>query len=227
MNELLSFERALNGYVWGLPMMVLLALARALPERVISGVGSPLWCLNYAGTRADGKSIAGMFFANGGYGASARRDGYHVLEQIRERGCPAPVLILSYSATEVVPGGAGNAANLEHCISKLKLAGHYCIGNVGEFWAMTSEERMRVHEINVDVTQGRVPLIAGCHHQNPYEAVKLAQHAQSVGIDFVIILTATLFPRRSARASLKRLQAAGRPMRQRKQAVRSDRRPCR
>ena len=39
---------------------------------------------------------------------------------------------------------AGNAANLEHCISKLNLAGHYCLGNVGEFWAMTNEERMRV-----------------------------------------------------------------------------------
>ena len=48
---------------------------------------------------------------------------------------------------------------------------------------------MRVVEINVDVTKGRFPLIAGCHHQNPYEAVKLAQHAQSIGIDFVIILT--------------------------------------
>jgi N-methylhydantoinase B len=69
--------RAVMGHF--LPMMVLLALARALPERVVAGVGSPLWCLNYAGTRADGKTIAGMFFANGGYGASHRRDGYHVL----------------------------------------------------------------------------------------------------------------------------------------------------
>jgi len=84
---------------------------------------------------------------------------------------------------------AGNAANLERCISKLKLEGHYCIGNVGEFWAMTNEERMRVVEINVDAAKGRIPLIAGCHHQNPYEAVKLAQHAQSAGIDFVIVLT--------------------------------------
>ena len=84
---------------------------------------------------------------------------------------------------------AGNRANLEHCISKLNLAGHYCLGNVGEFWAMTNEERMRVMDLNVDVAKGRIPLIAGCHHQNPYEAVKLAQHAQSVGIDFVIILT--------------------------------------
>ena len=84
---------------------------------------------------------------------------------------------------------AGNAANLEHFISKLNLDGHYCIGNVGEFWAMTNEERMRVVEINVETAKGRIPLIAGCHHQNPYEAVKLAQHAQSAGIDFVIILT--------------------------------------
>jgi len=83
----------------------------------------------------------------------------------------------------------GNAANLEHCISGLKLEGHYCIGNVGEFWAMTNEERMRVVEINVDVAKGRIPLIAGCHHQNPYEALKLTQHAQAAGVDFVIILT--------------------------------------
>ncbi len=84
---------------------------------------------------------------------------------------------------------AAIASNLEHCISGLKVAGHYCVGNVGEFWAMTNEERMRVAEINVDVAKGRVPLITGCHHQNPEEAVALAKHAQAVGIDFVIILT--------------------------------------
>jgi len=81
------------------------------------------------------------------------------------------------------------AFNLEHCISKLKIEGHYCSGNVAEFWAMTNEERMRAHEINVEVNKGRVPLIAGCHHQNPYEVVKLCRHAQDIGIDFVIILT--------------------------------------
>lgn len=84
---------------------------------------------------------------------------------------------------------AATASNLEHCISKLEVEGHYCIGNVSEFWSMTSEERMRVHEINVDVAKGRVPIIAGCHHQSPYEAVKLARHAREVGVDFVIILT--------------------------------------
>ncbi|MCK7504840.1 MAG: dihydrodipicolinate synthase family protein [Desulfobacterales bacterium] len=83
----------------------------------------------------------------------------------------------------------GIAFNLEHCISRLKVAGHYCSGNIGEFWALTNEERMRAHEVNVETAKGRIPLIAGCHHQNPYEAVALAKHAQAIGIDFVIILT--------------------------------------
>ncbi|HSQ02535.1 MAG TPA: dihydrodipicolinate synthase family protein, partial [Burkholderiales bacterium] len=84
---------------------------------------------------------------------------------------------------------AGMAANLEHCISKLHIDGHYCSGNVAEFWSLTNEERMRAHEVNVEVANGRIPLIAGCHHQNPYEAARLARHAQDIGIDFVIILT--------------------------------------
>jgi 4-hydroxy-tetrahydrodipicolinate synthase len=84
---------------------------------------------------------------------------------------------------------AGNQFNLEHCISKLKIEGHYMLGNVAEFWAMTNEERMRVHEVNADTAKGRIPLIAGCHHQNPYEVVKLCNHAESVGVDFAIILT--------------------------------------
>lgn len=84
---------------------------------------------------------------------------------------------------------AGNAANLRYCIDELKIDGHYCLGNVGEFWALTNEERMRVHEINVEAAGGRIPLIAGCHHQNPYEAAKLAEHARAVGVDFAIILT--------------------------------------
>ena len=81
------------------------------------------------------------------------------------------------------------AGNLRYCIDELKIDGHYCLGNVAEFWSMTNEERMRVHEINVEVAAGRVPLIAGCHHQNPYESVKLCNHAHAVGIDFAIVLT--------------------------------------
>jgi 4-hydroxy-tetrahydrodipicolinate synthase len=81
------------------------------------------------------------------------------------------------------------AQALDHSIAELKIEGHYCSGNVAEFWSLTDKERMRAHEINVEANQGRVPLIAGCHHQNPYDVVKLARHAEAIGIDFVIILT--------------------------------------
>ncbi|HEX7891674.1 MAG TPA: hydantoinase B/oxoprolinase family protein [Ramlibacter sp.] len=69
--------RALVGHM--LPMMVVQALAEAMPDRVIAGVGSPLWCANVAGQRDDGSQYASMFFMNGGYGASSRRDGINVL----------------------------------------------------------------------------------------------------------------------------------------------------
>jgi N-methylhydantoinase B len=70
-------NRALTGHF--LPPLILSALAQAIPERVIAGVGSPLWSLNFAGLTAEGKPIANHFFMNGGYGASAERDGPNVL----------------------------------------------------------------------------------------------------------------------------------------------------
>jgi N-methylhydantoinase B len=69
--------RALIGHFF--PMMVIQALSKALPERVVATVGSPLWCLNTTGHRQDGSAFASMFFVNGGYGAASGRDGAHVL----------------------------------------------------------------------------------------------------------------------------------------------------
>lgn len=82
-----------------------------------------------------------------------------------------------------------SAWNLDYCIDKLQIEGHYFLGNVGEFWTQTNAERKRVAEINVETARGRIPLIAGCHHQNPYEAVELCNHARAIGVDFAIILT--------------------------------------
>lgn len=53
---------------------------------------------------------------------------------------------------------AGNSFNIERCISDLKIGGHYCLGNIGEFWSVTNEERMKVHEINVETANGRMPV---------------------------------------------------------------------
>ena len=69
--------RALIGHF--LPAMVVNALAQVVPNKVIAGVGSPLWCVNMAGTHPDGRGFANLFFLNGGYGASAHGDGVNVL----------------------------------------------------------------------------------------------------------------------------------------------------
>ncbi|MDH3737605.1 MAG: dihydrodipicolinate synthase family protein, partial [Alphaproteobacteria bacterium] len=82
-----------------------------------------------------------------------------------------------------------NRANMEHIISGLEIDGHYCSGNIAEFWSMPDEERMRAHEVMHDQAAGRIPLIAGCHHQSVKQATKLARHAQDIGYDFVIVLT--------------------------------------
>ncbi len=84
---------------------------------------------------------------------------------------------------------AANRANMEHIISGLEIDGHYCSGNIAEFWSMPDEERMRAHEVMLDAAGGRIPLIAGCHHQSVKQATMLARHAQDIGYDFVIVLT--------------------------------------
>lgn len=84
---------------------------------------------------------------------------------------------------------AANRFNMEHIISQLHIDGHYCSGNIAEFWSMPDAERMRAHEVMLDAARGRIPLIAGCHHQSVKQATMLAKHAEDIGYDFVIVLT--------------------------------------
>lgn len=69
--------RALIGHF--VPMMVIGALADAVPDRAIAAVGSPLWCVNLSGTRESGSPFTNLFFMNGGYGGSHKQDGANVL----------------------------------------------------------------------------------------------------------------------------------------------------
>jgi N-methylhydantoinase B len=66
-------SRVLVGHY--LSTLVLGALARAIPDRVIAATGSPVWCMNVAGLSRRGNRMAAMFFMNGGMGAAAHRDG--------------------------------------------------------------------------------------------------------------------------------------------------------
>jgi len=65
--------RALTGHF--IPSMVLAALSEVAPERVMAGVGSPLWSLTQSGVDAQGNTFAHVFFSNGGMGGNPRADG--------------------------------------------------------------------------------------------------------------------------------------------------------
>ena len=66
-------NRALVGHY--LPGLVLAALAPSMPDKVIAGVGSPMWSFLLRGCDAQGRGFALKTFFNGGMGASATRDG--------------------------------------------------------------------------------------------------------------------------------------------------------
>ncbi len=70
-------SRALIGHF--LPALIFGALAQVIPDRIMAGTGSPLWCINLAGVKPDGKPFANLFFFNGGMGATHRTDGQNCL----------------------------------------------------------------------------------------------------------------------------------------------------
>jgi N-methylhydantoinase B len=70
-------SRATTGHY--VPALVLGALHRVIPDRVMAGVGSPLWALSLSSTRADGKPYTTVLFFNGGMGATPIKDGENVL----------------------------------------------------------------------------------------------------------------------------------------------------
>lgn len=70
-------SRALIGHF--LPALIFGALAQVVPDRIMAGTGSPLWCVNLAGVKPDGKPFANLFFFNGGMGATHRTDGQNCM----------------------------------------------------------------------------------------------------------------------------------------------------
>lgn len=59
-------------------------------------------------------------------------------------------------------------------------------GSTGEFSALSSDERRLVVETVVDQAAGRVPVVAQTGSTSTAEAIRLTQHAESVGADVVM-----------------------------------------
>ena len=63
------------------------------------------------------------------------------------------------------------------------------VGTTGESPTLSHEEHDRIVEICVKVTNGRVPIIAGAGSNSTAEAVRLAEHAEQVGADAVLVVS--------------------------------------
>src|SRR5438034_5233991 len=105
-------SRATTGHY--VPALVLGALHRVIPDRVMAGVGSPLWALGQSSTRDDGRPYTTVLFFNGGMGATPIKDGEHVLSwpsnisstpvEVAERQSP---LFFHHKRLRPGSGGAG------------------------------------------------------------------------------------------------------------------------
>ena len=63
------------------------------------------------------------------------------------------------------------------------------VGTTGEGPTLTHDEHRRVVEVCVEQTRGRAIVIAGAGSNNTAEALDLARHAESVGVDGVLVVT--------------------------------------
>ena len=82
---------------------------------------------------------------------------------------------------------AGLRANMRHWIDDLHIAGLFIAGKQGEFWAMSLAERKRNMEIAVDECGSTAATIMSASDQNVDTTLMLAQHAQDIGADYVVV----------------------------------------
>lgn len=83
---------------------------------------------------------------------------------------------------------ASFAAHVEWQISEGS-TGLVPVGTTGESPTLSHAEHKRVVELCVDVAKKRVPVIAGAGSNNTVEAIELAQHAEAVGADALLVVT--------------------------------------
>lgn len=82
---------------------------------------------------------------------------------------------------------AGFLANLRHWTGALGIDGVFVGGKQGEFFSMSVPERKRLFELGIQGTAGGGATIMSCSDQNMDVVLDLAQHAQAIGADFIVV----------------------------------------
>ena len=81
----------------------------------------------------------------------------------------------------------GLRANMRHWIDDLEIAGLFIAGKQGEFWSMSIEERKRNMSVAVEECGHNAQTIMSCSDQNVGTVLELAQHAQDIGADYIVV----------------------------------------
>jgi len=103
--------------------------------------------------------------------------------------------IWAAASTPFVPGSLelderGLRANLRHWIDDLMVDGLFIAGKQGEFFSMSVAERKRTMEIGVEEAaagQRKVQTIMSASDQNIDTVIELAQFAERIGGDYVVV----------------------------------------
>jgi 4-hydroxy-tetrahydrodipicolinate synthase len=80
------------------------------------------------------------------------------------------------------------AASVEHYVDGLRVDGIFCGGVMGEFWALSLDERRRVHELVHAQVAGRVPVMAQVGHHSLADSITLCAHARERGIELGVAM---------------------------------------
>lgn len=81
----------------------------------------------------------------------------------------------------------GLRRNMAHWIDDLGINGFFMSGKQGEFFSMSIDERKRNFEIAVDACGDKAGTIMSCSDQNFNTVIELAQHAQAIGADYIVV----------------------------------------
>lgn len=81
----------------------------------------------------------------------------------------------------------GLRANIRHWTRDLAIDGLFISGKQGEFFALSLEERKRTFEIAVDATGSVAGTILSCSDQNMDVVLELANAAQAMGADYIVV----------------------------------------
>lgn len=81
----------------------------------------------------------------------------------------------------------GFRANVDHWTTELGIEGIFVSGKRGEFFSMSVEERKRTFELAVEATGDNGYTIMSCSDANLDTVIELAQHAENVGADYIVV----------------------------------------